>query len=637
MSTSVQQTPSVQPLQRSNAPFRAVRFAPVQIDLHTRPDGALIVSNREPLAPLPVRQLGDYLRRHADQRPDHTFLAEADPHGGWRRISYSQARKQVDALSQWMINLGLPDDRPVMVLSENSIHHGLLQLAAMQIGIPVMPVSTAYSLMSRTCGKVGDLVQRFQPSLIYASDPARYGNAIRLAKTLGDALVLADEPDDEMVDAIFEDALQAAPAPELEIRYSRIGLDDTARLLLTSGSTGNPKGVIMTQRNIISSGVLWDQVWPFLADQPLTLLDWLPWNHTAGAHGTFSMALRHGGSLYIDDGKPVPKLIDRSIAHLRELRPNVMVNVPRGLEMLVASMEADPSIADDLFANLEVIVYGGAALSLATLHQLEHFSVQATGRRIPICSSLGSTETTMPATLIWWPPHTPGTLGLPAPGVEAKLVPDGERYEIRFRGDNITPGYHRDPQANQDAFDEEGYLKTGDAVAWANPDHPEEGLVYAGRLAENFKLSTGTWVSVATVRGELLEHLRPCVSDVVLAAPNQQELGAMLFIDFNRVRKQFPECGNFTEQQIAQHEALVCLVSQGIEQYNTRFPGSSTRIARAMLLNSPPNIDIGEITDKGHINQRGVLAQREQDMQRLYRAQENDQNCLVFASSRTTT
>lgn len=637
MNTTVQQTSPAQTLQRSQAPFRPVRFAPVEIDVRPRPDGTVIVSNRQPLGPLPVRQLGDYLRRHASQRPDQTFLAEPNAQGGWKRISYAQARKQVDALSQWMLDLGLPDDRPVMVLSENSIHHGLLQLAAMQIGIPVMPVSTAYSLMSRTCGKVGDLVQRFQPSLIYASNPVRYGNALRLAKSLGDGLLLADTPEDGLIDLVFEDGLRTVPTPELEARYERIGLDDTARLLLTSGSTGNPKGVIMTQRNIISSGVLWDQVWPFLGDRPLTLLDWLPWNHTAGAHGTFSMALRHGGSLYIDDGKPVPQLIGRSIAHLRELRPNVMVNVPRGLEMLVASMEADPTIADDLFPNLEVIVYGGAALSPATLHKLEHFSAEATGRRIPICSSLGSTETTMPATLIWWPPHTPGTLGLPAPGVEAKLVPDGERYEIRFRGDNITPGYHRDPQANQDTFDEEGFLKTGDAVAWADPDHPEQGLVYAGRLAENFKLSTGTWVSVATVRGELLEHLRPCVADVVLAAPNQQELGALLFIDFNRVRKQFPECAGLPEQEVARHEPLQRLIAQGVEHYNARFPGSSTRIARAMLLDSPPNIDIGEITDKGHINQRGVLAQRDQAVQRLYCVQADGDDCLVFASQRKST
>lgn len=635
MTTTTQHSPIALEPTRSSAPFRPVHFAPVEIDVQSRPDGTLIVSNRQPLAALPVRQVSDYLRRHAQQRPNHTFLAEPNGQGGWKRISYAQAREQVDALSQWLLNLDLPDNRPIMVLSENSIHHALLQLAAMQIGIPVMPVSTAYSLMSRTCGKVGDLVRRFQPTLIYASDPVRYGNALRLAKSLGDALLVADEAAEGLIDATFEAALQTTPTPALEARYERIGPDDTARLLLTSGSTGNPKAVIMTQRNIISSGVLWDQVWPFLTEQPLTLVDWLPWNHTAGAHGAFSMALRHGGSLYIDDGKPVPQLIDRTIAHLRELRPNVMTNVPRALDMLVAAMEADPTIADDLFPNLEVIVYGGAALSSDTLHKLEHFSAQATGRRIPVSASLGSTETTMPATLIWWPPHTLGTLGLPAPGVEAKLVPDGDRFEVRFRGDNITPGYHLDPQTNQDTFDEEGFLKTGDAVRWADPNQPEHGLVYAGRMAENFKLSTGTWVSVATVRSELLEYLRPCIADAVLTAPNQHELGALLFIDFNRTRKRFPECADMSNQALACHRPLQEFIAQGVQQYNARFPGSSTRIARVLLLDSPPNIDTGEITDKGHINQRGVLALREHAVQRLYSTQANNQDCLVFDSKRS--
>lgn len=619
---------------RSTAPFRPVRFAPVDIDVQHRPDGTLVVSNKLPLQALPVRQMGDYLRRHARQSPDHTFLAEPSD-DGWTRISYAQARSRVDALSQWMLDLDLPDNRPIMVLSENSIHHGLLQLAAMQIGIPVMPVSTAYSLMSRTCAKVGDLVSRFQPSLVYAADPVRYGNALKLVKSLGDALLVADEPAEGLIDLTLEAGFRAAPTPALEARYQQIGPDDTARLLLTSGSTGNPKAVIMTQRNIIASGVLWDQVWPFLADQPLRLVDWLPWNHTAGAHGAFSMALRHGGSLYIDDGKPVPQLIDRTVAHLREIKPNVMTNVPRGLDVLVAAIEADPSIADDIFPNLEVIVYGGAALSSDTLHKLEHFSAQATGQRIPVSASLGSTETTMPATLIWWPPHTLGTLGLPAPGVEAKLVPEGDRFEVRFRGANITPGYHLDPKANQEAFDEEGFLKTGDAVIWADADQPEQGLIYAGRMAENFKLSSGTWVSVANVRGELLEHLRPCVADVVLAAPNQHELGAMLFLDFNRIRKQFVECAAMSNPDICTHAPLKALIERGVQQYNERFPGSSTRIARAMLLDSPPNVDTGEITDKGHINQRGVLKLREPAMQRLYCAGTQDHDCLVFESNRS--
>lgn len=619
--------------QRPDAPFRPVRFAPVEIALETREDGSILLTNKQPLRPLPVRQLCDYLRKHADERPQQTYLAE--PEGdGWRRISYAQARASVDALSQWLIDQKVPDDRPIFVLSENGINHALLQLAAMQIGIPIMPLSAAYSLMSETCSKIRDLVQRFEPALIYAADAKRYGKALSVAKPLCDALILSDAPDHALVDVSFDAALRTTAGPEVEQAYARVTPDATARLLLTSGSTGAPKAVIMTQRNILTSGVLWDQVWPFLADEPLTMLDWLPWNHTAGAHGSFSMILRHGGTLYLDDGKPVPQLIERSVRHLRDIRPNVMINVPRGLDMLVACMEDDPSIAAEIFPNLQVIIYGGAALLPTTLLKLEQLSVQATGQRIPVTSSLGSTETTMPATLGWWPSQSLGTLGLPGPGVEAKLLPNEDRYEIRFRGDNITPGYYRDPRANQASFDEEGFWITGDAVAFINEKQPEHGLLYAGRLSENFKLSTGTWVSVANVREHLLEELRPFVNDVVLSAPNLHELGALLFLNAAQVRKALPQLADAAETQIARHPEVLAAISKGIQRHNKAFPASSTLIARALVLDRPPSLDDGEITDKGHINQRGVLKIRAAAVERMYRATKSEDDCLLFVEAR---
>ncbi len=619
--------------QRPDAPFRPVRFAPVEIALETRNDGSILLTNKLPLQPLPVRQLCDYLRRHAQERPQQTFLAE--PEGdGWRRISYAQARASVDALSQWLIDRNVPDDRPIFVLSENGINHALLQLAAMQIGIPVMPLSAAYSLMSETCAKIRDLTQRFEPAVIYAADAKRYGKALAVAKPLCNALILSDAPSHALVDVCFDEALGTPAGIEVEQAYARVTPDATARLLLTSGSTGAPKAVVMTQRNILASGVLWDQVWPFLADEPLTILDWLPWNHTAGTHGSFSMVLRHGGTLYIDDGKPMPKLIERSIRHLREIRPNVMINVPRGLDMLVACMEEDPSIAAAIFPNLQVIIYGGAALLPTTLLKLEQLSVQATGQRIPVTSSLGSTETTMPATLGWWPSQSLGTLGLPGPGVEAKLIPGENRYEIRFRGDNITPGYYRDPQANQASFDEEGFLITGDAVVFIDDERPEHGLLYAGRLSENFKLSTGTWVSVVNVREHLLEALHPLAADVVLAAPNQRELGALLFLNPAQVRKAFPGLAEAEPAQIARDPEVLAAIREGVRRYNAMFPASSTCIARALLLDRPPSLDDGEITDKGHINQRGVLKVRATAVDRLYGATDSQDNCLLFPTAR---
>lgn len=615
--------------QRPAAPFRELRFGPVDIDLQTRTDGSLLLTNRQPLAAFAVTQIADYLRRHADAHPDRTWLAE--PAGdGWRRLSYREARGNVDALSQWLLDRRIPADRPILILSDNGIHHALLQMAAMQIGIPVLAVSPAYSLMSETCAKIVDLVKRFAPALIYAADAPRYARALTLAKPLSDALILCDDAPGGVVDASFGQALDTCPTEAVERAYSRVGLDTIARLLLTSGSTGTPKAVTMTQRNIIASGTLWDQVWPFLADKPPVMVDWLPWNHTAGAHGAFGMVLRHGGTLYLDDGKPVPELMARSIAHLREIRPNVMVNVPRGLDMLVAQMEEDPTIAEALFPNLDIIVYGGASLSPNTLLKLEQLSARATGRRIPVSSSLGSTETTMPATLIWWPPEVIGTLGLPAPGVEAKLVPDGERYEIRFRGQNITPGYYRDDNANRAAFDDEGFLKTGDAVVFARPGEPKHGLLYAGRLSENFKLSTGTWVSVATVRGHLLSQLHPLLTDAVLAGHDRDQLGALLFINVAQVRKRFPELADAAPAVMAVHRPLLDALAAGIAEHNARFPGSSTRIARALVLDRPPSIDDGELTDKGHINQRGVLKLRADAVARLYAALPGSTGCMLF-------
>lgn len=610
--------PDEQAYARPDAPFLDPGFAPVEIDVRTAADGTILMSNRLPLGPLPVRQLGDYLRRHAAERPQHVFLAERDAARQWRRLSYAQARQQADALSQYLLDQGLDGSRPVMILSENSIHHALLQLAAMQVGIPVMPVSAAYSLMSKTCGKVSELAQRFQPALIYADDAKRYAKALEVAKNAVPDLKTISNQGTGLSDFSFTEICQTRPTSAVEAAYAAVGPDTTARLLLTSGSTGTPKAVIMTQSNILSSGVLWDTVWPFLAEEPLVLVDWLPWNHTAGSHGPFAMALRHGGTLYLDDGKPIPELISRTLSNLREIRPSLMVNVPRGLDMLVAQMEDDPASAAEVFANLRVIVYGGAALSPQTLVRLEQLSVQATGRRVPVSSSLGSTETTMPATLIWWPPKTLGTLGLPAPGVEAKLVPQEGRYEVRFRGPNITPGYHGDAQATAQAFDEEGFLKTGDVVTFADPHDITQGLLYAGRLSDNFKLSSGTWVSVAKVREALLEQLAPLIQDVVLAEPNRPELGALCFPNLARIRKLYPELADASSDAACRHPALLNELQQRIQRYNEAFPGSSTRIARAILLETPPNIDIGEITDKGHINQRAVLRSRADLVLRLY-------------------
>jgi feruloyl-CoA synthase len=608
---------SAPPPQRPDAPFRDVHFAPVEIDMETRADGSVLIRNRQPLAMPPQRQLGDWLRRHAAAHGERVFLAERDG-SGWRELNYRDALARANAISLWLLAHGAGPERPLLVLSENGIHHALLQLGAMQVGIPVLAVSPAYSLLSASGAKVADLARRFRPAVVYAADADRYRHTLALAKAQGGAAVLCDGPG-AGVDHVFAGLPQEADAARVEAAYARVGLDSVARLLLTSGSTGAPKAVTLTQRNMIAAGALWDQCWPFLGERPLRLVDWLPWNHTAGANGSFNMVLRHGGTLVIDDGKPTPELIGRSVDNLKRFRPTVMVNVPRALDMLVARMEDDFSLAEALFPELDVIVYGGASLGPRTWLGLEAFSARVTGRRVPVLASLGSTETATPATLTWWPAQVVGAIGLPAPGVEAKLVPSGERMEIRFRAANITPGYRDDAAASAALFDEEGFLRTGDAVRFATPGEPLHGLMFDGRMAENFKLASGTWVAVASVRGALLAALHPYIAEAVLTGHDGEALGALLFANAEQLRR----------HGLADPPALRRVLTEALHAYNAAHPGGSTRIARALLLEAPPSLDAGELTDKGHVNQRAVLRLRAAEVERLH-ASRGDDDCLLF-------
>jgi feruloyl-CoA synthase len=597
--------------QRPRVPFCDVRFGRLDIALERRADGTLVMRNREPLRPPPVRQLGEYLRRHAAQRGDAVFLAERAG-DGWRELSYREARAGADAVSQWLLERGASAQRPLLVLSENGLHHALLQLGAMQVGVPVLAVSPAYSLMSPSGERIAELARRFRPAVVYASDARRYRHTLALARSLGGATVLAEALADG-VDSAFDALLETQPTGAVEAAFERVGADSVARYLLTSGSTGAPKAVMLTQGNMIACGTMWAQCWPFLEERPPRLVDWLPWNHTAGANGSFNLVLRHGGTLVIDDGKPVAELIDRSVANLKRFRPTLMVNVPRGLDMLVARMDDDPSIAEALFPALDVIVYGGASLSARTWLRLEAHSARVTGRRIALLPSLGSTETTTLASLSWWPAQRIGSIGMPPPGVAFKLVPQGERTEIRFSGPNITPGYHGDAAATAALRDAEGYLKTGDAVSLLDPGEPRHGLRYEGRLAENFKLSSGTWVSVAGVRAQLLSRLHPYVREAVLTGHDGAALGVLLFPDEEAVRRAGLDA-----------PTLQAVLSRAIEAHNARHPGSSTRIARALLLDTPPSIDGGELTDQGHVNQRAVLRLRCAAVQRLHAADADD-------------
>ena len=601
-------------------PFVPTRFAERSPRVTYRSDGTIILGNAlEPQ--LPAAQMGEFLRLYASRTPDAVFLAERQAgvaNVEWDRRTYDNIRRDVDAVSQWLIDQDASSAQPVAVLSHNSIKHAILQLAAMQIGVPVLALSPAYSLMSRDHQKLISLIDQFQPSHIFVENCDAYAPALHRLDGLEERLIVGT-PSPEFPYAVpFATLTGTQIRSDVEIRFTQVTLDSVARILLTSGSTGDPKGVIVTQRMMMSVAEGFTSVWPFLLDRPPVMVDWLPWNHTAGANATFNLMLRAGGSLYIDDGKPTPGGIRRSVENLRSVRPTLMFNVPSAYDALIPQMEQDRDFAEHLLADMDLLLYAAAGLPQNLWDRLERLSIAVRGARIPIVSSLGSTETASPATLGWWGTGASASLGLPIPGIEAKLIKvNDDDMEVRFRGIGITPGYWKQPEATQNAFDEEGFLKIGDAVRFSDPDDISAGLSYHGRLSENFKLTTGTWVIAGLLRLDLIKACEPYMQDVVIVGENRSDIGALVIPSPN-----------------APHAPASKLYSEAlrakIEIHNARESGSSSRIARAMIMMEPPDIDAGEITDKGYLNQRRITERRKPLIGKLY-SDEPQPAVLLFA------
>ena len=450
--------------------------------------------------------MSDDLRRQAACIPDRTFLAQRDDGRAWIHLTYAQARDRADRISQWLLDNGHNGDNPVAILSDNSLNFAVLQLAAMQVGIPAMPVSPAYSLMSKDFAKVRYVCDSFTPSLIYVEDAALFKPALAAVKPA--ATIVATKNADAIAGAIpFDDLLAAEPGEAVERAYAAVTNDSIGKILLTSGSTGLPKGVINTQRLMCSSVTQIGQVWPFLYDEPPAICDWLPWNHTFAANFCFNTVLRFGGTYWMDEGKPVPGRFEATLRNLREVRINQYLNVTRAYDMLVPALEADPAFAEHMLGDCQYLFYAGAGLPQALWDRIEALSIRVRGARIPMMTSLGSTETGPPAIKGYWPSDLTGTVGLPIPGLEAKLAPAGGKTEIRFRGPNIAPGYYRNPEKTAEAFDGEGFYRIGDAVKWLDESDPMQGLSFDGRVAENFKLLTGTWVATGVLRLDVLSHI----------------------------------------------------------------------------------------------------------------------------------
>jgi len=600
------------------APLRRVRLGAANVVVERRSDGAILMRSPEPLPPYAAK-LTERLDYWAKAAPDRIFLAQRSAAGAWRTLSYAAAFAKVRAVAAALLARDLSPDRPIAILSGNDIEHALIGLAAMHVGIPYAPISVPYSLLSQDFGKLKAIIDILTPGLVFAANGTAFARAIAATVPPGVEIVVTANPPPDRPATPFAELSSAQPTPAVEAAHAKVGPDTIAKVLFTSGSTGQPKGVINTQRMLCANQVMIRAGFLFFADEPPVVIDWLPWNHTFGSNHNFGLVLDNGGSLYIDEGKPMPGAIEATVRNLRDIAPTIYFNVPKGFEMLLPYLHADQALREKFFSRLKVLFYAGAALSQHVRNELERLAIATTGERIIFLSSLGSTETAPLAVACSWESAHVGNIGLPAPGVELKLVPREDKLEARLKGPNITPGYWRAPDLTADAFDAEGFYKIGDALKFEDAADPAQGLLFDGRLAEDFKLATGTWVSVGPLRAAVVAHGAPLVRDVVLAGPDRDEVAALVFPDFDACRKLAPDlAAGVSAADLLADPRVRQAFARLLDALSAASRGTSTRIRRAILLAEPPYLDVGEMTDKGSINQRAVLAHRAALVEDLY-------------------
>ncbi|PWC35183.1 feruloyl-CoA synthase [Azospirillum sp. TSO22-1] len=598
--------------------MREVRLGGMGVAVERQPDGTMLVRSESALEDYPDK-LTLCLERWAREAPDRVFLAQRAPGGGWREVTYAEALARVRGIAQALIDRGLTRERGVAILSGNDIEHALLGLGAQYAGVPYAPVSTAYSLVSTDFGKLRHVLGLATPGLVFAADGARYAAALRAAVPAGVEMVVTHGASEGIAATNFAELLATVPTPAADAAHAAVGPDTVAKLLFTSGSTGMPKGVINTQRMLCSNQQMLRQVFAFLAEEPPVLVDWLPWNHTFGGNHNFNMALYNGGTFYIDEGKPVADGILPTVATLREVAPTFYLNVPKGYEALVPHLRAEPELRKRFFSRLKVLFYAGAGLSPHIWDSLEDLAIDACGQRVVFVTSLGSTETAPAALICNRPVEQPGIVGVPAPGVEVKLVPTAEKLELRLRGPTIMPGYWRQDELTAKAFDEDGFYCMGDALRFVDPERPDLGFVFDGRISEDFKLATGTWVSVSTLRGAVLRHFAPLVSDVVIAGHDRDDVTMLIVPDVPACRDACPDFArDLSDAEVLRRSEVRACFQALLDEFARTSTGSSNRIGRAILLEERPSLDAGEITDKGSLNQKAVLARRAALVEALY-------------------
>ncbi len=594
------------------AKFRPLEFGVTRVSLRDGPSGTHYLKADQELQNFPER-MSDRLRHWAEHAPDRTWMArrvkQADGSlGDWRHISYQQAWSTARNIAQGLIDRGLNAERPVAILSENSLEHAMLALGCMLAGVPFVPTSPPYSLVSVDYDKLKHVLKTVTPGLVFAQDE-RYAKAISATVGADTEVVLHEGAVAGRSVTTFAQ-LCATPATDAVDRASAAtGPDTIVKFLFTSGSTKLPKAVINTNRMCCANQQQMSQSMPVLREQPLVLVDWLPWNHTFGGNHNFGMVIFHGGTLYIDDGKPTPALIGETLRNLREIAPTVYFNVPTGFEAIANAMKTDDVLRKNFLSRVKMFFYAGAALAQPVWDSLYESEEREVGERIVMTSGLGMTESGPFALFVTNPHVRAGDLGVPTPGIELKLIDTDGKTEVRYRGPNISPGYWRAPEETAEAFDDEGFFKTGDAVKWIDETDVHLGLKFDGRIAEDFKLATGTFVSVGPLRGKIIAAGAPYIQDVVLTGINLKEVGAMVF-PTPKVRELAGLPDSAPLADVLSAPAVLAHFQKVVNELAATSTGSANRIARLCLLSEPPTIDKGEITDKGSINQRSVLHHR---------------------------
>ncbi len=565
------------------------------------------------------RCIGEWLVRWANEAPDQVLFAQRDG-DDWHKLSYGAALQQVEATAGWILSTDASAERPVMALSENAVDLGVLALAAMHVGVPIAIVSTAYSLMSKDHAKLKAMVSLLDPSVVYVSDTEPFGPALDAVAGSHSGQVLASRDAAGRADALFADAKDPGAAEAVAARFAQITGDTVAKLLFTSGSTSTPKAVINTQAMLTANQEAHREIWTHLKAKPPVLVDWLPWSHTFGANFCTNMVLRNGGSMFIDDGKPAPPLIGKTIANVMDARPTMALNVPRGFAMLADALEDDAAFRE-VFFGMDLAMNAAAALPAGVQARFRKMSLETVGSELPFVSAWGSTETAPLATHRQFPAADASNIGLPVPGVTLKLTPNAGKHEVWAKGPSITPGYYRNPEQTTAAFDADGFYRVGDAVRLADPDDPVQGLCFDGRVSEDFKLSSGTWVSVGDLRVRGIDALAPLVQDIVITGQDRDTVGFLLIPNDPACRALAGLGAEAPLASVLGSSPVRAAIAEGMAKLKADGGGSSRFPARSRFLVAPPDPDRGEITDKAYLNQRQILQNRSDEVTALFDTQ----------------